>query len=55
MAIYHKIDAIADLILFDLVPLGEGDEDERKAHLAWEVACSWLVEPDHAKEVATQL
>jgi thiamine kinase-like enzyme len=44
-----------DLILFDLVPLGEGDEDERKARLAWEIACSWVVEPDYAKGIATQL
>lgn len=44
-----------DLILFDLVPLEGGDEDERKARLAWEVACSWLVEPDYAQELATQL
>jgi hypothetical protein len=44
-----------DLILFDLVPLGGGDEDERKARLAWEVACSWLAEPDYTQKVATQL
>lgn len=44
-----------DLIVFDLVPLGEGDEEERKACLAWEVACSWLVEPNYAQVVATQL
>nr|WP_284739617.1 aminoglycoside phosphotransferase family protein [Rhizobium sp. CG5] len=44
-----------DLVLFDLGTLREGDEAERKARLAWEVACSWLVEPDHAKEIAAQL
>lgn len=44
-----------DLILFDLVPLRAGDEKERKASLAWEVACSWGVEPDYAKACAAQL
>jgi Ser/Thr protein kinase RdoA (MazF antagonist) len=44
-----------DLILFDLGPLREGDAKERKARLAWEVACSWGVEPDYAKLCAAQL
>ncbi|PIL21615.1 hypothetical protein P775_03425 [Puniceibacterium antarcticum] len=44
-----------DLVLFDIEPLRGGDEEERRARLAWEVACSWLIEPVHARQIATRL
>jgi hypothetical protein len=44
-----------DLPLFDLGQMRVSDEVERRARLAWEVACSWLIEPNHAKEVAARL
>lgn len=43
-----------DLVLFDLAPLRRSDENERRACLAWEVACSWLIEPDHARQLAAR-
>ena len=44
-----------DLVLFDLGPLREGDDREQLARIAWEVACSWLIEPEHARQVAKHL
>jgi hypothetical protein len=44
-----------DLLLFDLGPLREGDDREQSARIAWEVACSWLIEPEHARQVARRL
>lgn len=44
-----------DLVLFDLGPLGQGCDAERRARLAWEVACSWVLEPDHAKSCAAHV
>ena len=44
-----------DLTLFDLGPLRDGDDRERRARLAWEAACSWVIEPDYAREVASRL
>lgn len=44
-----------DLVLFDLGPLREGDDREQLARIAWEVACSWLIEPEHARKVAKHL
>ncbi len=43
-----------DLVLFDLGQLQADDEAGRQARLCWEVACSWLVEPEHAKVVANR-
>lgn len=44
-----------DLALFDLGLLGPASAAERRAQLAWEVACSWQIEPDHARRLALQL
>lgn len=44
-----------DLVLFDLAVLGLGSEEEQSARLAWEVACSWKIEPDHARQIASRL
>lgn len=44
-----------DLALFDLGQLAAIDEAGRRAHLAFEVACSWLVEPEYAQNVARRL
>ncbi|WP_052249626.1 phosphotransferase [Tateyamaria sp. ANG-S1] len=34
---------------FDRVALGLGTPAERHAAAAWEIACSWQIEPDHAR------
>lgn len=44
-----------DLVLFDLAVLGASNEKEQSARLAWEVACSWELEPDHARQIASRL
>lgn len=44
-----------DLSLYDEVPLGQGDAAARRAHLAWEVACSWKREPAYARKMADRL
>ncbi|MGA0541174.1 phosphotransferase [Neotabrizicola sp. VNH66] len=44
-----------DLALFDLGALRPGDDDERMARLAWEVACSWQAEPEHGRRLAQRL
>ncbi len=44
-----------DLVVFDLGPLREGDGAEKRARLAWEIACCWLVEPEHAKDLARHM
>lgn len=44
-----------DLALFDLGQLSEDDESGRRARLAWEVACSWVLEPEHAQKLACRL
>lgn len=44
-----------DLLLFDLAQLGQMTAAERQAALAWEVACSWAIEPDYAKRIAARL
>ena len=40
---------------FDIAVLGAGSEKEQSARLAWEVACSWEIEPDHARQIASRL
>jgi hypothetical protein len=44
-----------DLVLFDLGHLSKVGTVERRALLAWEVACSWMIEPDHARRVAQRI
>lgn len=44
-----------DLILFDIAVVGESSEQERRACLGWEVACSWQLEPSHARQMADRL
>jgi len=44
-----------DLPLFDTAPHAPKSEAEIRAHLAWEVACSWTREPTYAREMAAQL
>lgn len=44
-----------DLVLFDLGALRDADEAERRARLAWEVACCWQVEPEYARKLALRL
>lgn len=44
-----------DLPLFDLAQLAPQGPAEQRACLAWEVACSWQIEPDHARRLATRL
>nr|WP_286193432.1 phosphotransferase [Boseongicola sp. H5] len=44
-----------DLVLFDTAMLGDCSEEEQSARLAWEVACSWQLEPDYARRIASSL
>ncbi|SFB57215.1 Phosphotransferase enzyme family protein [Rhizobium sp. NFR07] len=44
-----------DLAIFDLGQLIAVRNLEQRAILAWEVACSWNIEPDHAREVEKRL
>lgn len=44
-----------DLALFDLGQVSEDGENSRQARLAWEVACSWTLEPGHAQKLASRL
>jgi hypothetical protein len=44
-----------DLVLFDTAAIGKSTSKERSARLAWEVACSWKIEPHHARQIASHL
>ncbi|RMA43773.1 phosphotransferase [Rhodophyticola porphyridii] len=44
-----------DLILFDCGHIEKDDGAARQARIAWEVACSWIVEPEYAKALAERL
>ncbi len=44
-----------DLPLFDTAPHLPKSEAETRAHLAWEVACSWRREPSYARGLAKRL
>ncbi|WP_299866179.1 phosphotransferase [uncultured Hoeflea sp.] len=44
-----------DLVLFDAGHLTAVDSAARRAMLAWEVACSWQLEPDYAERMARLL
>lgn len=44
-----------DLAVFDLGLLVPVCPSERRALLAWEAACSWQIEPEHARQVADRL
>lgn len=44
-----------DLVLFDRVQTSHGTPAQHRAALAWEVACSWQIEPDHARRMAKRL
>jgi len=40
---------------FDLPHLGALDEEQQKALVAWEVACSWTLEPEYARRRLAEL
>ncbi|WP_294116044.1 phosphotransferase [Shimia sp.] len=44
-----------DLPLFDTAPHAPKSEAETRAHLAWEVACSWRREPDYGRDLVQHL
>ncbi len=44
-----------DLLLFDTGQIEADDEAGRQARLAWEVACSWMLEPRYARALAERL
>lgn len=44
-------EARVDLPMFDLPPV---DDISRNARMAWEIACSWTIEPDYAKGLDAQ-
>lgn len=44
-----------DYLFYDLLMLGHGDEAQRKARRAWEIACSWKIEPSYARRLAKAL
>lgn len=44
-----------DLPLFDLNQIAAPSHDAACAALAWEVACSWSIEPSHARAAAERL
>lgn len=44
-----------DLAAFDLAQVAPPSDTIHRATLAWEVACSWQVEPDHARALARRL
>lgn len=44
-----------DLVLFDSGQVEKDDEAAQQARMAWEVACSWTLEPDHARALAGRL
>lgn len=44
-----------DLPLFDTAPHLPKSEAETRAHLAWEVACSWQREPVYARDLTERL
>ncbi|SMP01144.1 aminoglycoside phosphotransferase family protein [Shimia sagamensis] len=44
-----------DLPLFDTAPHAPKSRAETRAHLAWEVACSWAREPSYARDMAERL
>lgn len=44
-----------DLVLFDTGQVSAAGAAERRAILAWEAACSWQIEPDHARQVAGRI
>lgn len=49
-------EARVDVALFDLAPLSRPkvvSDAHRRAILAWEIACSWSIEPDHARRLAS--
>lgn len=48
-------EARRDVPAFDLVHLQSPGTALRHAHLAWETACSWRLEPDYARRKATAL
>ena len=44
-----------DLVLFDCGLPEKDDDDARQARVAWEVACSWSIEPKYARALAAHL
>ena len=55
LAIIDWDESRRDLALFDLGQVSEDGEKNRQARLAWEVACSWVLEPEHAQKLASRL
>ena len=52
LALVDWDEARRDLMLFDCGQLAADDEVGKRARLAWEIACSWIIEPEHAKTLA---
>ena len=48
-------EARRDVADFDLIRVAAPDHDMQVAHLAWEVACSWTIEPEYARRSAGKL
>ena len=48
-------EARVDAGVFDTALLSEPSPDIKRALLAWEVACSWVLEPQHARKLAQSL
>ena len=48
-------EARRDLGIFDRVCVDQQTKAEAAAHLAWEVACGWRREPEHARLLAVRL
>jgi Ser/Thr protein kinase RdoA (MazF antagonist) len=44
-----------DLLLFDTGQIEHDDGTGQKARLAWEIACSWVAEPERARALASDL
>ena len=44
-----------DLVLFDRGLIDKDDDAARQARKAWEVACSWIVEPEYARALSVHL
>lgn len=44
-----------DHVSFDIHAIAPQGEEMERARIAWEVACSWQIDPDYAVELATKL
>ena len=55
LALVDWDEARRDLVLFDSGQLDVDDDAGKRARLAWEVACCWEIEPEHARVLASHL